>query len=136
MFVWLRLRRAHLAAALLLASVTAGCSYLLVNGPSENGLRTGNLTCTTTDHLPTLDLITAGIAGAGALFAASSDPDWGTAVNKTETVVVFAAATAGWSSAGFVGLNKVDACLEAHGISPKGWDRGDTTSRRRHVVVP
>jgi hypothetical protein len=111
-------------ALLLCATVgaggTSGCSFLFVDGPPANAKRLPAFTCTSSNALPAVDGVIAGLAAisaAGALVEGQQTYDTNTGMTVTKPDYTAAVGAAAWgalfAASAFVGHSRVSECKEA-----------------------
>jgi hypothetical protein len=100
------------------AAATSGCSFLFVDGPPPNAQKLQTFSCTTSNTLPTTDVVIGGITlleGLGALTQTSSSFTTSSGSNSSNYigagVVLAGAALFGVSAA--TGYKNTSACREA-----------------------
>jgi len=108
------LRRAP--ACLVALGWLSGCSFAFVHGPPPNHERLPSVDCTTSNVLPVLDAVFAGIAAADAVGAATGAPEFRSP--KSEAFAFAAEAVLVGASAGY-GFTKTSQCRQAQELAAK-----------------
>lgn len=139
---------------MVLAICVCGCSFVFVRGPSSDRPRGAAVDCTSSVVAPVLDLIWAGLNGAGAVNAlATDDATWNRNVSTPRSTVIgvglFWVALSGASA--IYGFKTTDACRQAvaaqapmappPAVVPEGCSRdvdckGDRICVRHECVAP
>lgn len=91
----------------------AGCSFAFVHGPPPSPERLPSFDCTSSNVLPVLDAVFAGIAVADAVGAATGSPEFRSP--KSEAFAFAAEAVLVGASAGY-GFTKTSQCRKAQDL--------------------
>ncbi|HXU62523.1 MAG TPA: hypothetical protein VN962_12520 [Polyangia bacterium] len=94
----------------------SGCSFAFVHGPPPNHERLPSVDCTTSNVLPVLDAVFAGLAVADAVGAATGAPEFRSP--KSEAFAFAAEAVLVGASAGY-GFSKTSQCRQAQELAVK-----------------
>jgi len=104
--------------AALLAVLPAGCSFAFVDGPPTTHKQLPYFECTSSNVLPTVDAVTAGLFGisaVGALVSASQSSSDSYSSNSSDKgdAVLFGALAAVVGASAIYGYQKSSTCREA-----------------------
>ncbi len=102
-----------LCAALL--TLSAGCSFVFVDGPPANHKKMPFFTCTPSNTLPVVDLVIGGVLAASTVgqLDSGSSSSTGSSTN-TATVAVAVGEAALFAASAIYGFGKTSACREAN----------------------
>jgi hypothetical protein len=100
----------QLALILAVACSSAGCSLAFVNGPPPNHEKIAYFDCSTSNALPTIDLLFAGAATVDAIGGAAGAS--GLPSNRAE-LAVFGAEAAVFAASAIYGYGKTAECRKA-----------------------
>jgi hypothetical protein len=100
----------QLALFLSVAGGSAGCSLAFVNGPPPNHEKIAYFDCSTSNALPTIDLLFAGAATVDAIGGAAGTS--GLPSNRAE-LAVFGAEAAVFAASAIYGYGKTSECRKA-----------------------
>ncbi|HVU52688.1 MAG TPA: hypothetical protein VHL80_18535 [Polyangia bacterium] len=102
------------------AVTTGGCSFLFVDGPPANAKKATAFSCTTSNGLPVVDGVIAGLAAVSAISAIADghqtyDPTTGASTTKPDYTTAVGAAAWGalFAASAYVGHSRVSECKEA-----------------------
>jgi hypothetical protein len=109
--------RTALCATLILMSATGGCSFAFVSGPPPNHKQLNFFGCTSSNTVPTLDLVGGAlflIDGVAAATGGSASGSGSTATGSTKgDVITFAAGAALLGASAAYGYKKTAECRDA-----------------------
>ncbi len=105
--------RLALVATLILTSATGGCSFAFVNGPPPNHRQLRFFDCTSSNTIPTLDLVVSALSLLDAV-AAGTDGSGTTATGSSKAdLITFAAGAALLGASAAYGYKKTGECRDA-----------------------
>jgi hypothetical protein len=102
-----------LALCVALLTLSAGCSFIFVDGPPANHKKLPFFTCTQSNTLPIVDLVIGGAMAASTVGELDSGSGTSSSMN-TATVAVAVGEAALFAASAIYGFGKTSACREAN----------------------
>jgi hypothetical protein len=109
-------RNGGLALALCASAAmatTSGCSLLFVDGPPDNAKKLRSFNCTTSNSLPTTDVVIGSIAVLDAIGIATESSTYSTSGSTVAPAIGAAAVAAAFATSAAVGYGRTSACRDA-----------------------